>query len=461
MKYLPFCPKKSLLFALLVFTVTVVNAQICSNPNGLIYGLSNSGNIVPITVNNTSVGSKINVGFTSSTSNANAIGYNPLDGKFYFFENGNSGASELFVSYDPVLNVYATLAAAPISGAVNRGCISFNGTGYYCLDASSNLCYYNIPSNTWTLIGSVYTDQYNNNVTSTFNAQGSGDMAIDGIGNLWIVSSNASNYGVYKISAPLPTAITASISVTQLVAPTTATPAGTNFAGIAFNATGSIYVSTPNELYILNNDLSLSHLGTFSVGGSGADLTSCNFPVSVLPVVWENFSVTLQDNHSVVINWVVSRQTDNKEYNVERSSDGKNWSSIGVVANEDSYTASQSYSLTDANPLSGNNYYRIRQDDINGKVSYSAIKTVNAESTAKVAVWPNPAKNIINIQQENSSGMHNINAEIFNQSGQKVASGLLHNGINTVNIESLPAGYYIVHIDVSNGEKYNQKIIKQ
>ena len=463
MKHVPFYLKNILFYFIpafiLMFLTISVNAQVCTNPNGVIYGLSNSGNIVPITVSNSAVGATINPAYTSSTSSANGIGYNAQNGNFYYFQNGNSGASQQFVSFNPATNTYATLAPSPSTAIVYRGCVNFNGTGYYCLDQNSNLCYYNITTNTWTLIGSVFADQYGNNVTSTFKAQASGDIAIDGLGNLWIVSSGSSAYGVYKISAPLPTVATATISITQLVPPTTPTPTSTNFAGIAFNATGEIYVCTTNDLYILNNDLSLSHLGTFSVAGVGGDLTSCNFPITVLPVSWQSVNVDLQSNNSVLINWIVNQQINSKEYTVERSTDGKTWSDVGTVESTGNTTTAQSYSYTDANPAAGNNYYRIRQTDFDGKTNFSIVKTVNVAAATQLAIWPNPSKNIINIQKENN-GTNSINAEIFNQSGQKVSSSLLKSGINTVDISSLPAGYYIVHIDLANGEKFNQKLVK-
>ena len=459
MKHITFNPKTLLVIVLFFIALFPADAQICGNPNGVIYGLTNGGNIVPITVSNTSVGTKINAAYTTATSNANGIGYNSINGKFYYFQNGGSGTNELFVSFDPVSNTYATLTSAPISGAVNRGCVSFNGTGYYCLDASANLCYYDIPTDTWTLITSNFTDQYNNNVSSTFNAQGSGDMAIDGTGNLWIVSSNAATYGVYKINAPLPTTATSAMVISQLIAPTTATPAGVNFAGIAFNSTGAIYVSTPNNLYILNTDLSLSSIGAFSSGGAGADLTSCNFPVSTLPVTWESINASLQADNKVAINWTVNQQINTKEYNVQRSNDGKNWSDIGTVESIANNATAQSYSFTDANPLNGNNYYRISEIDFDGKENLSIIKIINLDTKNQLAIWPNPAKNIVNIQNETSVS-YPVNAEIFNQSGQKVAVSVLKNGINTVNISALPAGYYIVHIDLSDGEKFNQKLVK-
>jgi hypothetical protein len=263
--------KTSLSEALVLSTVTFfamqsAQAQVCSNPSTVIYGLSSTGVIAPITVSNASVGADVNsTAYSVATTHANAFGYNSVNGKFYYFQNNTAG-SQIFMSFDPVANVYKVLANSPIVGWVNSGCVNFNGTGYYCLDVNSNLCYYNIALNTWTLITNTFTDQYGNNVTNVFSAESSGDMAIDGLGNLWIACSSTTQWALYKLSSPLPTSSTASITMTQLIAPN-ATPTGTNFAGIAFSTSGQIYMSTDNDLYILSNSYTLTHIGSFSVAG--------------------------------------------------------------------------------------------------------------------------------------------------------------------------------------------------
>jgi type IX secretion system substrate protein len=458
-------PDKSLLKALAFCGLFVLCAkrstsQVCASPGSTIYGLASNGNIVPVTISNASVGTAMNATAYAGSggASANALGLNTVNGRFYYFQNNSSG-SQQFLSFDPSTNTYTALATSPITNTVNRGCVSFNGTGYYCLDQNANLCYYNILTNTWSLITNNFTDQYGNNLATTFTSEGSGDMAIDGLGNLWIVSSNSSQWGLYKISAPLPTAGTASISITQLIAPTRATPSGSNFAGIAFNPTGEIYMSTNNDLYILQTGYVLSHIGSFSVSGVGSDLTSCNYPFGILPVSWQNFSAALQANKSVSLLWQVSAQINNKGYYIERSMDGSNWDEMGFVADAGTFKTSEQYSFMDNKPNIGKNYYRIRQVDLDGTSSYSEIKTVTLEnsSNSSLSVWPNPAKDVVTIQNNNANGV----AQVYNLSGMKLSESRLHSGMNVINIGSLQFGAYIVNIRSSDGTTYSYKLIKE
>jgi hypothetical protein len=289
---------------------------------------------------------------------------------------------------------------------------------------------------------------------------GSGDMAIDGVGRLWIVVSSSSNYGLYVLGAPLPNSATSPIKLTELIPPTSPTPTGAVFAGIAFSSSGTIYMSTVNDLYVLQNNLSLTHVGAFSIPGVGGDLTSCNFPFGILQISWADFSAFVQNNHSVMLTWSVNQQIDNIGFTIERSSDGETWANIGYQANEPGGNT-LTYSFRDNSPNNGVNYYRIKATDNKDARSYSVIKTVNISGNNSVNIWPIPTQGTIKIQVEGSSNASaSTNFRIITLSGQLVFSGLLNAGSNTVDVSSLSPGTYIVEVKLPNGETLNQKLLK-
>jgi hypothetical protein len=460
--------KRSYLNALIVFAFftvccTKINAQICTDPINVVYGMTNSGFIYPINVNTGVVGAALNPAYTGNApSGANAVGYNTVNGKFYFFKRNYPSSPQEFVSFDPSTNTYTVLAVSPVTANVNSGCVNFNGTGYYCIDQNGNLCYYSIATNTWTLITSAYVDPLGNSVTSNITTYSSGDIAIDGLGNLWIVCSSGTKYGVYELIAPLPTTATPSVTLKQIVA-ITSTPTGTNIAGIAFSSTGQIYMSTSsgmNKLYRLDNATTLVYLSTFNVDGVGADMTSCSFPFNILAVTWQNFSAILENNKSVSLTWSVSQETNNKGYSVQRSSDQSSWSEIGFVENKTDAQLTAQYDFADNNPASGVNYYRIAAVDMSGSITYSEIKSVSLDknTSSSINVWPNPAKSSVYIQ--NNGTDNNLRMMIYDPFGKTIASNILHAGKNEVNISNLPAGTYIVHTQNASGETQNQKIVK-
>ncbi len=451
----------SKVFCLVMAFISVSNnsgAQVCSSPSTTIYSLSNAGGIYPITISNANVGTIVNSTSYGSSTSANSIGYNTANGLFYYFQVALSG-TKTFVSYNPTTNVYKTLNSTTTGATVNRGCVNFDGTGYYCLDVNGALYYYNIAADSWTFITSTFKDQFNNNATSVFSSESSGDMAIDGYGNLWIVCSSGAQYSLYELAAPLPTSAKVSITVSRMVA-ATATPAGIGFTGIAFDPTGNIYMATSTDLYVLKNGYALSHIGAFTVANVNGDLTSCSYPISVLPVLWQSFTATAQKNESVSLVWEVSQQINDKGYNVERSADGINWNQLGFVASSGSSEGIAQYSFTDESAAAGKNYYRISEVDMDGKENYSEIRTVNIDNNASstVSVWPNPTKDVIHVQ---TNGEGYSIARIYNLSGALIGESKIQAGVSTVNVSNLSFGMYIINIKTADGHSFNKKFIKQ
>ena len=438
------------------------NAQICSDPIDTIYGVDMNGRVVPINTNDAGIGTSLtssgDPGYPGSTSNANAIGLDIQTGTFYYFQDNRAG-TQTFVSFQPSTNTYTVLANSPISGSTVKGCVSADCTGYYCIDLSGQLCYYSIINNTWASIGSNMIDQFGNNLAVTFSSLGNGDMTIDGLGNLWIVAASTTQWGLYKINAPLPATPQVSITLNEMVPPTQPTPSNDPFVGISYSATGQIYMCTVNDLFLLQNNLSITHINSFSTQGVVVDLTSCNYPFSILPLVWSGFTAFSVDNKSVSLNWSLYQQINNSGYNIERSLDGKSWDSIGYEANKQGPEQGM-FKFLDASPDHGVNYYRICALDFDGNKTYSKTNTVDLGGNTALNIWPVPAKNFINVQIKNGDNSQENNIRIFNHTGQKVVTFWPHAGVNTINISSLPKGYYLITIHFSNGNNVNQNFIK-
>jgi len=75
-------------------------------------------------------------------------------------------------------------------------------------------------------------------------------------------------------------------------------------------------------------------------------------------------------------------------------------------------------------------------------------------------MWPNPAKNVININNDGSNNEY-AKAQIYNLAGNLSLEKKLNDGINTIDISSLPAGAYIVKANTNAGSSFTQKIIIQ
>jgi hypothetical protein len=163
--------------------------------------------------------------------------------------------------------------------------------------------------------------------------------------------------------------------------------------------------------------------------------------------------------NNITVEWNVANQINIEKYDVERSADGNSFGMVAAVAATASNGNNAGYSWVDANPLTGNNFFRIRSVSNNGEINYSNTVNVKIEKKqAAITIYPNPVTNhSIGLQL---AGMQkgNYQLRLLNTMGQVVFTHtLLHNGINGAQIiklgKSIPGGYYSLEFVNPGGDK--------
>ncbi len=164
-----------------------------------------------------------------------------------------------------------------------------------------------------------------------------------------------------------------------------------------------------------------------------------------LPVTLVSFNAKAENN-CVLIAWKTASETDNKHFEVQKSTDGIAFSAIAVQAGQGNAYLPFSYTAYDYKPNTGVNYYRLKQVDNNGTESFSEVKAVkfnlnNADNS--MAVYPNPGKSdFVNIQLD-APGYHTI--ELADLSGKILISQKINNtGLNQLNLNEIAAGTYFI-----------------
>jgi hypothetical protein len=108
------------------------------------------------------------------------------------------------------------------------------------------------------------------------------------------------------------------------------------------------------------------------------DLSVYPYAVScatVLPVEWLSFTAEPAGAASL-LQWETASEENNDYFAVERLDENGSYITIGTVDGNGSTSFMHRYSFTDENPLTGINYYRIRQVDFNGQSAYSVLRSV-------------------------------------------------------------------------------------
>jgi len=228
--------------------------------------------------------------------------------------------------------------------------------------------------------------------------------------------------------------------------------------GMSVTGTGIQPNSVITNLSTTAGTVTLSKPVTAS--NSGASLTVFNGN-GVLPVKFGAIAVNLTNGQSK-INWNVLTETNISKYVIERSANGSRYDEIGTV----SATGRSSYNFIDVNPITGNNFYRIKSIGTDGAIVYSNVLRVNnGKGKSEMSVYPNPvvAGNLNMALTNITKGSYTL--QLFNHAGQGVYTKALSIDGGSINQTitlpgSLASGNYTLTLKGDN-VVFKQAIIIQ
>jgi len=464
------------LTTLILITLGSAKAQISTDPNSVIYGVSSTGKIYPISIDGAKIGAALNLNPTTSipaperpSNLPNGIGYSNVDSKFYYFwKSPNSGATGVFTSYHPTTRAYETLpSVGGPTQLIKSGSVNMDGR-YFCLDVLGQIFSYSNTERKWNLTANKIIDKNGNDISAVISVYNTGDMAFDGLGNLWIVVSGKPSgnivtppmIGLFKLSGPFNKSSPSTYLAESIIPTDQVTPDGTPVLGIAFNPMGDIFISTMKNLYLFDPETkSFSPKGTIS---DIQDLTSTSYPMNVMPVTWVSFNTEVGAKNQVLLTWEVTDQVDNKGFYVQYSRDQKKWEDITFIDSKSTGGKNEKYSYIFTGMLASENYFRIKQVDLDGKFSYSQVRNIRsstntASSESNVVIYPNPVRDVMNITNLESS---NYTARIVDMGGRVIKSFVMRNGQNQVDVADLKSGIYFISMNDMNGKINTAKMVK-
>ncbi len=197
-------------------------------------------------------------------------------------------------------------------------------------------------------------------------------------------------------------------------------------------------------------------------GGYDMEIYSAVIDNSV-PVELVSFSGKVI-NEKVLLTWSTATETNNRGFEVQRSTDGKNFMTIGFVEGKGTSTIENSYSFTDS-PSGKKLYYRLKQVDFNGASNYSKVIEINNLSAYSYTLsqnYPNPFNPTTRIQYTiKTPGM--VSLKVYDVIGNEVAT-LVNRDEQTGSYEvsfdgsRLASGIYYYKL-TSNGFVQTKKMI--
>jgi hypothetical protein len=193
---------------------------------------------------------------------------------------------------------------------------------------------------------------------------------------------------------------------------------------------------------------------------------ACNLYNAPLPVSWNLFEVK-KSGAMADLKWITGSEKNNQYFEVERSADGKLFQVISDKIPTQAVAGSSSlpleYHFTDEHPLSGQNYYRIRQVDLDKKENLSMTRQLIFGGDISIKVYPNPVQNHLNVEIF-APVKSKMEMAIVDASGRLIKQHIIdvQEGMNQtdLNMSDLANGVYLLKIKDAKGWNQVQVIRK-
>jgi hypothetical protein len=176
-----------------------------------------------------------------------------------------------------------------------------------------------------------------------------------------------------------------------------------------------------------------------------------------LPVTLLSFTAKRQQQTSL-LQWQTEKEINFSHFDVSRSGNGMQWTTIGTVPATTSTSAVNQYRFVDQMPLEGNNFYRLIMRDQDNTFTYSKIQVVYFEPVTWIKFSPNPVTDNLNINWSNKNITHVFCYDI---TGRLVYQQPVNSNRIIINMQQYTAGIYMLRLVQDNGTIHPFKVVKQ
>ena len=380
---------------------------------------------------------------------------------------GNTASNTVSVQYvqpataAPVITVPANAVYVNTTTPTYSGTASASSTVTIYVDATAIGTTTASSGGTFSLTQPTALAQGSHTVYATAQSSGASVSAnsntntftVDNVRPTVVITSTATSP---TSSSPIPFTVTFSESVTGFVAGDVTVGNGTigtvNGSGTTYTfnvtptANGTVTVDVPANVA---QDIA-------SNGNTAAAQFTINY-LQVLPVTLVSYTAKVEGN-AAKLDWSTSKEEDNDRFEIERSTDGKNFIFIGSVKSTGATNTGQKYILYDRSPLNGTNYYRLLQIDSDGKRTELGVKQVAfALTDLGTLIYPNPV--IKEVTVEFPLGTSHIS--VIDVNGKRIVDVNVSTTAtqSIIPVGTLPSGTYFVRIKTLNG-LITKKLIK-
>ena len=179
-------------------------------------------------------------------------------------------------------------------------------------------------------------------------------------------------------------------------------------------------------------------------GQAAYSITVITTTLSPLPVNLLNFNVTKGVGMNQ-LQWATATELSSKLFEVQRSTDGINFTVLSVISSAGNSSNIKSYQFNDKinNFAAPFYYYRLKMVDINSSFKFSNVIMVKSAGSVDITVYPNPSQDkvIINVTDK---VLLNTTVSLSELSGKLLQNVLINQTSTSINIINYSKGIYIL-----------------
>lgn len=164
-----------------------------------------------------------------------------------------------------------------------------------------------------------------------------------------------------------------------------------------------------------------------------------------LPVLFSKFDAKCT-NTGTLISWATTQEANSSKFEIERSTNGTTWTSIGSVAAAGNSSSNRAYQQIDL--IGGTALYRIKQIDKDGQFIYTDIARTNCQvKNISSVIYPVPAKDVLNVVIKSDRAtrtqllVYDMQGKVVKKLDASITAG---NNNFRINLAGLASGDYMI-----------------
>lgn len=193
-------------------------------------------------------------------------------------------------------------------------------------------------------------------------------------------------------------------------------------------------------------------------GGLGDGWASSVIVLGVLPVELLSFTGHEVEN-THVLDWKTSMELNSSHFVVEHSVNATSFAELGMITAAGESKVEKSYQFVNRKPLYGDNFYRLKMVDIDGKFKYSNVILLKyLKNNTSIAVYPNPTAEQLNVTIQGDTKNQQVQCQILDMQGKLLQNheANLDGNTLTFDVSQYANGLYFMRIHFQN----NTEIVK-